>query len=281
MHEATLAGRSPVGFSDPLLSIVTVSLNAAATIERTLASVALQRVMFGVEHVCVDGGSSDNTRAMVDRWALRNPRIIRIYEADTGIFDAMNRGLGASHGEYVLFLNADDFLVASDTLAHALAGCVHGGVDNPDLIVGDAVMGKVGKMGFWRHRRVPRLLGRVRGFGMYPVHQAQFTKRRLLEAVQGFDARLRLAADVNQYYDLERRFFPSTRLVGADVAFMEAGGAANAGLQAVWRGTFETYRHLSAEVGRAKAAFMVSVKTLQSFSEIRFGRCPHAHWFAS
>jgi glycosyltransferase involved in cell wall biosynthesis len=266
---------------DLLLSIVTVSLNAAATIERTLASVALQQVTFGVEHICVDGGSSDDTRAIVDRWALLNPRIKRIYEPDKGIFDAMNKGLRATQGEYVLFLNADDFLVARDTLTCALAGCVHGGADNPDLIVGDAVMGKVGRMGLWRHRRVPRLLGRVRGFGMYPVHQAQFTKRRLLEAVEGFDARLRLAADINQYYELERRFLPSTRLVGADVAFMEAGGAANVGLQAVCRGTFEIYRHLSAEVGSAKAALMVLVKTLQSVSEIRFGRCPHEHWFTS
>jgi glycosyltransferase involved in cell wall biosynthesis len=266
--------------TNPLLSIVTVSLNTEATIERTLASVALQQVKFGVEHICVDGGSSDHTRRIIDSWAERNPRIMRIYEPDKGIFDAMNKGLGAAHGEYVLFLNADDFLVARDSLAFALAGCDYGGADNPDLIVGDAVMGKIGRVGLWRHRRVPRLLGRVRGIGMYPVHQAQFSKRRLLEAVEGFDARLRLAADINQYYDLERRFHPSTRLVGADVAFMEAGGAANAGLKAMCRGSFEIYRHLSAEVGGAKAALMVLIKTLQSLSEIRFGRCPHDMWFS-
>ncbi len=265
---------------DVLLSIVTVSLNAAATIEGTLASIALQQKNFDVEHICVDGGSSDHTRAIIDRWALRNPRILRIYEPDKGIFDAMNKGLRAARGEYVLFLNADDFLVARDSLALALTGCVHGGAGSPDLIVGDAVMGKVGRVGLWRHRRVPRMLGRVRGVGMYPVHQAQFSKRRLLEAVEGFDARLRLAADINQYSDLERRFHPSTRLVGADVAFMQAGGAANAGLKAVCRGTFEIYRHLSAEVGSAKAALMVLIKTIQSVSEIRFGRCPHQRWFS-
>jgi len=289
MHEAACANPSPTAFWDArahrsridlLLSIVTVSLNAAATIERTLASVALQQVTFGVEHICIDGGSSDHTRAIIDRWAIRNPRVMRIYEPDTGIFDAMNKGLRAASGEYVLFLNADDFLVARDVLAFALTGCVHGGADNPDLIVGDAVMGKVGRVGLWRHRRVPRLLGRVRGFGMYPVHQAQFSRRRLLEAVGGFDARLRLAADINQYYDLERRFQPSTRLLGADVAFMQAGGAANAGLKAVYRGTIEVYRHLSVEVGGARALLMVLIKTLQSVSEFRFGRCPHERWFS-
>jgi glycosyltransferase involved in cell wall biosynthesis len=256
-----------------------VSLNAAATIERTLASVTLQQASFGVEHICVDGGSSDATRSIIDLWASRDSRIVRVYEPDKGIFDAMNKALSAALGEYVLFLNADDFLVARDSLALALTGCVHGGADNPDLIVGDAVMGEPGRVGLWRHRRVPRVLGSVRGFGMYPVHQAQFSKRRLLEAVGGFDARLRVAADINQYYNMERRFHPSTRLVGADIAFMQAGGAANAGVKAMARGTLEVYRHLSGEVGGAKASLMVLIKTLQSVSEIRFGRCPHEEWF--
>ncbi len=267
--------------SDRLLSIVTVSLNAATTIERTLASIALQQVDFGIEHICVDGGSTDGTRAIIDRWALGDPRIVRIFEPDRGIFDAMNKGLSAALGEYVLFLNADDFLVARNSLALALKGCIYGCAENPGLIVGDAVMGRVGRVGFWRHRRVPRLLGRVRGFGMYPVHQAQFSKRSLLEAVEGFDARLRLAADINQYYDMERRLRPSTRLIGTDLAFMQSGGAANAGLKAICRGSAEIYRHLSAEVGGVKAALMVLVKTLQSISEVRFGRCPHTCWFIS
>ncbi len=257
-----------------------MSLNAAATIERTLASVTMQQTNFGVEHICVDGGSSDATRSIIDRWVSRDPRIVRIYEPDNGIYDAMNRGLRAAQGEYVLFLNADDFLVSRDTLALALIGCVPGDARNPDLIVGDAVMGELGRLGLWRHRRVPRLLGRVRGFGMYPAHQAQFSKRRLLEAVGGFDARLRLAADINQYYELERRFHPSTRRVRADIAFMQAGGAANAGVNAVARGTLEVYRHLSAEVGSPRALLMVLIKTLQSVSEIRFGRCPHEMWFS-
>jgi glycosyltransferase involved in cell wall biosynthesis len=265
---------------DLLLSIVTVSLNAEATIERTLASVALQEVDFGVEHICVDGGSTDRTRTIIDQWGLRSSHILRIYERDRGIFDAMNKGLRAARGEYVLFLNADDFLVARNSVALALAGCIFGGAGNPDLIVGDAVMGRIGRVGFWRHRRVPRSLGRIRGFGMYPVHQAQFSQRRLLEAVEGFDPSLRLAGDINQYYDLERRFKPSTRLVGADIAFMEAGGAANAGLGAVYRGSLEIYRHLSERVGGARASLMVLIKTLQSVSEVRFGRCPHEMWFS-
>ena len=264
----------------PLLSIVTVCLNAAATIGETLASIGLQEVKFDVEHICVDGGSSDSTRAIIDRWAERDRRIVKIYEPDRGIFDAMNKGLRAARGEYVLFLNADDFLASRDTLALAMSGCTRGAAANPDLIVGDVVMGKPGLFGFWRRRRVPRLLGRLRGFGIFPVHQGQFSKRRLLEDVGGFDDQLRLSADLHQYYGLERRFRPSTRRLGVDVAFMQAGGAANAGLNTVYRGTLELYRHLSGEVGGTKAVVMVLVKTLQSLSEVRYGRCPQERWFA-
>src|ERR1700722_12875645 len=93
----------------PFVSVITVSLNAAATIEDTIASVSMQQADFAVEHICVDGGSVDATRVSIDRWAAHSSRLVRVYEPDSGIFDAMNKGLRAARGEYVLFLNADDF----------------------------------------------------------------------------------------------------------------------------------------------------------------------------
>jgi glycosyltransferase involved in cell wall biosynthesis len=264
---------------DPFISIVTVSLNAAATIADTIASVSLQQADFPIEMICVDGGSSDATRAIIDQWAARTHHISRIYEPDRGIFDAMNKGLGAARGEYLLFLNADDFLVAPDTLAKAMRGLTPGAPGNPDLVLGDAAMGRLAARGLWRHRRVPRLLGRVRGLGLYPVQQGQFTKRSLLRSVGGFDAQQRLAADVTQYYDLERRFRLTTRRLRSDVTFMRAGGAANAGLKAMYLGTTEIYRHLRPTHRQARALWMVMVKTMQSLSEVRYGRCPHRRWF--
>src|ERR1700689_1344763 len=77
---------------DPFISIITVSLNAGATIEDTIASVSCQRASFGIEHICVDGGSKDATRSIIDRWVNRGRIPMRsIYESDNGIFDAMNK----------------------------------------------------------------------------------------------------------------------------------------------------------------------------------------------
>jgi glycosyltransferase involved in cell wall biosynthesis len=267
---------------NPFISIVTVSLNAEATIEDTILSVSLQQRHFEIEHICVDGGSTDRTRDVIDAWALRTGHISRIYELDHGIFDAMNKGLRAARGEYVLFLNADDFLVAPDILTKAMdaAAARPGDERNPDLIAGDVSMGIIGAHGLWRHRRAPRLLARVRGTGLFPIQQGLFAKRRVLEHAGGFDARLKLGSDVNLFYDLERRSDLTIRLLRTDVAFMRAGGAANAGLRAVWLGSREIYAHLLPTHGVIRSAIMVLVKTLQSLSELHFGRCRHGRWFA-
>ncbi len=264
----------------PFVSVVTVSLNAAATIADTIASVARQRTAFALEHICVDGGSADTTRAQIDAWAMRTEHIVRIYEADTGIFDAMNKGLRAARGEYVIFLNADDFFVAPDSLAAAMAGLQPGGPGNPDLVVGNVTVGTPGTWGLWRHLRVPRLLGRVRGWGLFPLHQGQFTKSSQLRAVGGFNAVMRSAADVVQYYELERRFRPTIRRLHCDVAFMRGGGKSNQGVGARVRGARELYGWLRQTYSPVRALLIVALKSLQTLLGVRIGRCPHRRWFA-
>jgi glycosyltransferase involved in cell wall biosynthesis len=264
----------------PFVSVVTVSLNAARTITDTIASVSMQETVFALEHICVDGGSVDGTRALIDASAQRSGRIVRIYEPDTGIFDAMNKGLRAATGEYVVFLNADDFFVAPDSVANAMAGLQQGGSHNPDLIVGNVSVGTPGAWGVWRHLVVPRLLGRVRGWGLFPLHQAQFTRRSVLNSIGGFSAVLRSAADVIQYYELERRFRPTIRRLHFDVAFMRAGGASNHGIGGRYRGLRELYGWLLETYTPARAVVMVVIKSLQTLLGLRVGRCPHRRWFA-
>jgi hypothetical protein len=113
------------------------------------------------------------------------------------------------------------------------------------------------------------------------VHQGQFTKRNLLDAIGGFDPELGLSSDVIQYYDLERKLLASIRVIRFDVSFMRAGGASNEGIRTMFWATVEFYKHLSRTYSRARAALIVIVKTLQSLAEIRWGTCPHHRWFVS
>ena len=266
--------------SPPFVSVVTVSLNAESTIEDTIASVHGQLANFPIEHICVDGGSRDQTRQKIDRCVAQGVSLTRIYEPDRGIYDAMNKGLRAAKGEYVLFLNADDFLATDMTLASAMEGLTPNSPNNPDLVLGNVSMGKLEHYGIWRHRRAPLLLGRLPGWGLFPIHPGQFSKRVILEKVGGFAANLRLSSDVIQYYELESQSRPSIRFVKLDVAFMRVGGASNGGLRAMYDGSKEIYNYLRSRHSSWRSMAMVMVKTLQSLTELRMGRCRHERWFA-
>ena len=111
-------------------------------------------------------------------------------------------------------------------------------------------------------------------------NQGLIAKKSLLQLVGGFDADLRLAADVTLFYDLERKVRPAIRRIDRDLTFMRAGGAANSSLCAMIRGTAEIYQHLVATHTVFQSAWMVLVKTIQSVSEIRLGYCPRIDWFA-
>jgi len=97
------------------ISIITVCFNAASVIEDCLASVA-EQTFADIEHIVIDGGSSDETVATVKRY----PHVsVLVSEPDQGIYDAMNKGLRLATGAYVLFLNADDRFAAATALADA------------------------------------------------------------------------------------------------------------------------------------------------------------------
>jgi len=91
----------------PMVSIITVTLNAAATLERTLRSVIAQDYP-AIEHVIIDGGSTDGTLELIERY--REHVAILVTEPDKGISDAFNKGISRSHGEYLGILSADDAL---------------------------------------------------------------------------------------------------------------------------------------------------------------------------
>ena len=100
-----------------LISVVTVCLNSISTIGDTLASVAAQRDA-EVEHIVIDGGSTDGTLDMLHRHGGRIATLVS--EPDQGLFDAMNKGLRRATGDVVGFLNSDD-VYADDSVLREVA----------------------------------------------------------------------------------------------------------------------------------------------------------------
>ncbi len=101
----------------PLISIVTVCYNDRTGLETTVASIDAQSFR-NFEHIIIDGASTDGTPDYLH--TISQPWRESISEPDTGLYDAMNKGLGKSRGRYVQFLNAGD-VFAHDGSLHSAA----------------------------------------------------------------------------------------------------------------------------------------------------------------
>ena len=100
------------------ISIITVSYNSEKTIERTIQSV-LSQTYDNIEYIIVDGKSEDGTIAIVNKYRSRIKRIVS--EEDRGIYDAMNKGSELATGEWLLFLNSDDYLCADTVVGNVIS----------------------------------------------------------------------------------------------------------------------------------------------------------------
>lgn len=181
-------------------SIITVTFNACRTLGATLESVENQWYDC-VEHIVVDGASTDGTVALARAYAERQEsrgksRCVRVVsEPDEGLYDAMNKGLSMATGDYVVFLNAGDRLHGTDVLA-CVADVVEGCGGWPGVVYGETDLTDAeGRFVRRRRLQVPRRLTwrSFRG-GMSVCHQSFYVRRGLAQGY-GYDLRYRFSAD--------------------------------------------------------------------------------------
>lgn len=97
----------------PLISIITVSFNAVDTIEQTILSVINQSYS-NIEYIIIDGGSTDGTIDIIKKY--ENKISFWMSEPDKGIYDAMNKGINLSNGEWVNFMNCGDWFASNECI---------------------------------------------------------------------------------------------------------------------------------------------------------------------
>ena len=96
-----------------ILSIITVNRNNAAGLEKTIQSVICQ-TFTDFEYIIIDGASDDNSVEIIKKYADKIN--FWVSEPDTGIYNAMNKGIRKAQGKYCFFLNSGDWLISSETL---------------------------------------------------------------------------------------------------------------------------------------------------------------------
>lgn len=172
------------------LSVVTVCYNAEKDIEKTMKSVLGQSYK-NIEYLIIDGKSSDRTLEIIKKYQDKYDWMYLISEKDTGIYNAMNKGISKAKGDYIYFLNSGDCFSDLDTVERVMCEI---GKSKPDLFYGDIDV----DYGTHTKRLSYVRYGRLKKFwialGVTVCHQAVFASGAVLKQNR-FDETFKLWAD--------------------------------------------------------------------------------------
>ncbi|WP_183575323.1 glycosyltransferase family 2 protein [Mucilaginibacter sp. X5P1] len=174
--------------AQPILSVITIVYNNVNDIERTMLSVLSQTYGY-IEYIIIDGRSTDGTLEIVKRYESRIAKLIS--EKDEGIYDAMNKGITAATGDYIIFMNSGDGFYDAGTVASVFASA-----PDADIYYGETEMIDASgqSLGQRRHKAPEQFTWRSFNLGMSVSHQAIYIKRALVEP---YDRRYALSADID------------------------------------------------------------------------------------
>tara|TARA_A100001015_G_scaffold278126_1_gene338021 strand:+ start:6572 stop:7312 length:741 start_codon:yes stop_codon:yes gene_type:complete len=220
------------------ISLITVTFNSSKTIRTTLESVANQSWQ-NIEHIIVDGNSSDNTLQIVREYQHISKIIT---EKDSGIYDAMNKGIKSASGNIIGFLNSDDWFNNNNVLKEIAE---HFNTIDVDAIYGDLVFVKneedKNPKRLWISKEYKKGLFSK---GWVPPHPTFYAKSDVYKKFGLFNPDLKFAAD----FDIMCRFIAKEKirtkyLPGVKVN-MRLGGATTKSLKNIVLGNIEIYNSL-------------------------------------
>lgn len=169
-----------------LISIVTINYNNCNGLKKTMASV-LEQSYSNIEYIIIDGASTDGSKAHIE--SCQQDLTFWVSEADKGVYHAMNKGVRASKGDYLLFLNSGDFLfnpsVLKDVSSHLDS--------EQDIYYGDIILCR-SKESMKLIKSPNKLSFQFFYEGTLP-HQASFIKRTLFKDIFLYNEDLAIVSD--------------------------------------------------------------------------------------
>lgn len=221
------------------ISIITAVFNRAGTIGQAVRSVSGQ-CHPDVEHLIIDGASTDGTLEEVERH--RTPHIRVISEADSGIYDALNKGIAMATGEVIGLMHSDDFFADATVLKKVAAAFQD---DAVDAVYGDLDYVSASEPGrvIRRWRSGEFSAARLRR-GWMPPHPTLFLRRQVFTQWGDYNEDYRIAAD----YEAILRYFGRGAIrpvyIPEVLVKMRVGGESNRSIGRILRKSREDYRAL-------------------------------------
>ena len=246
----------------PLISVITVGLNAKKYIEQCIQSV-IKQDYHDFEYVVIDGGSTDGTIEIIERY---NDRISYWHtKKDRGLAHAFNEGVKNSNGNWLLFLNSDDVFVNNEILSNMSSVLINN--KNADVVFG--------QVNIVSREQEPSKIGGPYG-GPFKwsqfltqdtiPHQSAFTNMLFFKQVGMFDEDFKIAVDYEHYLragpDIQTIFYPLI------IANMRDGGLSQ-------KNIFETLVDCHKARVKNNSATYIIVLTILVYLMLRayIGRC--------
>lgn len=179
----------------PKITIITISYNNREGLEKTIKSVASQSYS-DFEYIIIDGGSQDGSKEIIESFADKIAHWVS--EPDSGIYNAMNKGIKAANGEYLLFLNSGDEFFANDVLEKASSQ-----LGNEDIIYGNLEFIDENQS---YHREYPETISFHYLYTDALPHPASFIKKTTFDKVGMYDENLKIVSDWKWFMEAFSRF---------------------------------------------------------------------------
>lgn len=243
------------------VSVITAVYNSQDTIADAINSVASQTYKH-IEHIIIDGKSIDNTLEIINENSGRISKLIS--EPDTGIYDALNKGINNATGDVIAFLHADD-IYADNTIIEKAVNLFH--EKQTDSIYGDLLyvskedINKIirnWKAGEFTYSKLKK--------GWMPPHPTFFVKKDIYKQYGLFNTDFKIAAD----YDIILRFLGkhkiSTAYLPVVMIKMRIGGESNKSIKNIIRKMTEDIKAL--RKNKAGGIYTVVLKNVSKIPQL-------------
>ncbi len=223
------------------ISVITVTLNNSIALEKTIKSV-MEQTYSDIEHIIIDGGSIDGSLAIIKRWQQRFPDKIKyVSEADSGVYNAINKGIALATGDIIGLLHGNDFFSSDGILAQMVekmnetkAPMIYGDIHYINPQDGNTVRN------YSARDFSPEMLRK----GIAPPHPSLYLRREIFKRHGVYKEDYRVAADFEMFVRLMLVNDVKAVYLPADMVTMTTGGLSTRLRHRLITNTAEKYRAL-------------------------------------